>query len=122
MGRISVDVSSVLRFGELRRSSAAVQAQALNQGAQRLMDLSLPLTPKDIGNLRDATQVIPASPGDLVAKVSNDSIYAAYQHEGGPGWRYTEPGTGPKFLERPAVSKRDEIMGIVAAVIRRALS
>lgn len=122
MVSINVNVSSVLRFDELRRSTKDVQAQALNQGAQRLMDLSIPLTPKDIGNLRDATHVVPATPDDLVAGVANGSVYAAYQHEGGPGWHYTEPGTGPKFLERPALSRRDEIMGIVAAVIRRSLS
>lgn len=122
MTRINVNVSSVLRFSEVRRATDDVKATALNQGAQRLMDLSIPRTPKDIGNLRDATQVVPASPGDLVAKVTNDSIYAAYQHEGGPGWNYTEPGTGPKFLEGPAVENQDEIMGIVAATIRRSLS
>ena len=122
MVRVEVNVSSVLRFDELRRALSTTKADALNQGAQRLMDLSVPLTPKDIGNLRDATQVVPATPGELVAGVVNNSIYAAYQHEGGPGWHYTEPGTGPKFLERPALSRRDEIMGIVAAVIRRSLS
>lgn len=85
------------------------------------MDLSIPLTPKDIGNLRGATQVDPATPGNLVATVRNGSIYAAYQHEGGPGWHYTEGGTGPKFLEGPAMANKAEIIGIVAAVIRRSL-
>lgn len=118
----SVNVRVVLRFAELRAAAGNVKAEALNQGAQRLMDLSIPRTPKDIGNLRDATQVVPATPGELVAGVVNDSIYAAYQHEAGGGWHYTEPGTGPKFLEGAAMDNRNEIMGIVAATIRRSLT
>lgn len=98
---------------------AAGAVAGLNLAAERLKALSVPLTPIDQGPLPAATTVIPASIGNLESRVSNNTIYAARQHEE-LTWRHA-PGRQAKYLEQPAEQNAQQLMAIVAAQIRRAM-
>lgn len=113
---ISVSVNVNLSTEQLRGATTEGIVRGLNMGAERLRAISVPLTPIDRGDLRSATEVIPAEPGNEVATVSNGMIYAARQHEE-LDWRH-EDGQA-KYLEQPARENADELMEIVAAQIRR---
>ncbi len=118
---ISVTINS-LNFDRVMIGSgpgAAAAAAGLNMAAERLKALSVAVTPIDQGPLSAATSVIPASPGNLMAKVHNDTVYAARQHEE-LGWRHFN-GRQAKYLENPAEENAPELYQIVAAQIRRAL-
>lgn len=91
----------------------------LNRAADRLTALSIPLTPIDNGDLREATTPTYADSASLEARVSNDMEYAARQHEE-LTWRHPEGGQA-KFLEGPARDHAAELMEIVGAAIRRSL-
>lgn len=113
---ISVSVNVNLSADQLLNATTEGVVRGLNMAGERLRALSVPLTPIDRGDLRSATEVIPAEPGNEVATVSNGMVYAARQHEE-LDWKH-EDGQA-KYLEQPARESADELMEIVAAQIRR---
>lgn len=98
---------------------AAAAANGLNIAAERLRALSVAITPIDQGPLSAGTSVIPATAENLLAKVHNDTVYAARQHEE-LGWQHFN-GRQAKYLENPAEENAQELMAIVAAQIRRSM-
>ncbi|UOQ58098.1 minor capsid protein [Leucobacter allii] len=93
-------------------------AEALNHGAELLRGYSVPLAPKDQGDLRGSAQVTPATPGNLEAHVSYDTPYAARQHEE-LDWRHDDGQA--KYLEQPLEDHRDDLMQAIAARLGKGL-
>jgi len=61
-----------------------------------------PRTPHDTGFLRGSGRFVAKGSGKKVVKAvaGFNAIYAARMHEGKEEWNWSEPGTGPKFLEK----------------------
>lgn len=114
--RVASDNWGRVKFTGAVASAAAV---GLTTAAERLKALSVPLTPYDQGPLSAATSVIPASAGKLEARVHNDTVYAARQHEE-LGYRHMN-GRQAKYLEAPAEQNAEQLMALVSAAIRRSL-
>ncbi|PRA13356.1 hypothetical protein CQ010_01535 [Arthrobacter sp. MYb211] len=114
-----IEVKVDLNFDQIVAQANGAAAIGLNMAAERLKALSVARTPIDQGPLSAATSVIPATPGDLVAKVHNDTVYAARQHEE-LTWRHSN-GRTAKYLEGPAEESSQELYRILAAQIRRAM-
>lgn len=117
MTGISVSLRTSFDAGQRLMLEGGVQG--LNMAADRLTALSVPLTPIDLGDLRQATHPTYATPATLESRVSNDMEYAARQHEE-LTWRHPEGGQA-KYLEAPARDNAGELMDIVGAAIRRSL-
>lgn len=116
---MSISVSLRSDFNRAERGAIEGGVQGLNNAAERLVALSVPLTPIDLGDLRSATTATHATPATLEARVSNDMEYAARQHEE-LSWRHPEGGQA-KFLEGPARDHAQELIDLVAAAIRRSV-
>jgi hypothetical protein len=116
---MSISVSLNLSIDEALNATAQGIANGLNTAADRLVALSVPLTPIDLGDLRQGTIPTYAMPGELMSKVSNDLPYAARQHEE-LHWRHPKGGQA-KYLEAPAINNATELMGLVGAAMRRSL-
>lgn len=114
-----ISVSLNLGFEEARTAATNGGVEGLNSAADRLTAISIPLTPIDLGDLRQGTTPTYATLGTLEAAVSNDMEYAARQHEE-LSWRHPKGGQA-KFLEGPARDHAAELMDIVGAHIRRSL-
>jgi hypothetical protein len=114
-----ISVSVNMNYREAEHAAQAGGVRGLNMAADRLVALSVPLTPIDIGDLREGTVPTYANTETLESKVSNDMEYAARQHEE-LSWRHPEGGQA-KFLEGPARDNAGELMDIVGAQIRRSL-
>lgn len=87
--------------------ASSILGGALYECAQEIGKQSLEITPKLAGNLRNSQQITkPERAGDGVEVTigyGGAAInYATYVHEAPPELNWTLPGTGPKFLERPA--------------------
>lgn len=94
----------------------------VNQAAERLLAMSLELSPVDSGDNRRSASVHQATLGDLVAWVVYNMPYSDTIHEGvGMSFRTTRnPNAQAKFLEGPLRSERDLLIRMVQAQIRRA--
>lgn len=114
-------ISVSLNMNQAQARNAAINGgvRGLNMAADRLVALSVPLTPIDLGDLRQGTSATYANTETLESKVSNDMEYAARQHEE-LTWRHPEGGQA-KYLEAPARDHATELMEIVGAQIRRSL-
>ena len=97
---------------------------ALYQRGEKIMAASKEVVPVLTGALMNTGQVtLPEEDGSGVISVTvgygDESVgYALYVHEelsapsGGP-IQYTRPGSGPKFLENPAMAQADKLPGDV---------
>lgn len=103
----------------------AAAATGLNRGAERLRGLALPLTPHLDGDLEGSAQVHEATSTSVEqgSQVQYDTPYAVIQHES-LDFNHTRdpnPNAQAKYLEQPAAENKAELMGIVAASLRRGL-
>ncbi|HEX9228366.1 MAG TPA: hypothetical protein VF885_17330 [Arthrobacter sp.] len=114
-----ISVSLNLGFEDAQRAAENGGVEGLNDAVDRLIAISVPLTPIDLGDLRGGTQPTYATMATLEAAASNDMEYAARQHEE-LTWRHPKGGQA-KFLEAPARDNATELMEIVGASIRRSL-
>ncbi len=71
------------------------------------------------GKPRDAATVSTESikPGDVVGMVGFNSVYAARQHEG-IDFKFTEPSSGPKYLESKLHRNKERYFSIIANTIK----
>lgn len=86
---------------------------ALNYAAEMLRGWAVEAAPIRDGPLRASAQVTPAGPGQAVAYVSFDTVYAWRQHEE-LGWNHPRGG-GAKYLEGPLISRQGELLAAIAA-------
>tara|TARA_Y100000361_G_C11050370_1_gene284827 strand:+ start:226 stop:645 length:420 start_codon:yes stop_codon:yes gene_type:complete len=122
----AADVASNLK--KLGAAGAQMVEQALYQRGQELMRKMKPLTPLRDGALRRSAYAgLPERKGrEVVVEVGFDGAsapYALFVHEMPVETNWTEPGTGPKFLEGPfdEMSKTvaSDMANSIAAMLRR---
>jgi hypothetical protein len=123
-----LDKFSPALLAECRQNIAA----ALYQRGEKIMSASKEVVPVLTGALMNTGQV--AAPVDAGGEVSvtlgygDEAVgYAIYVHEeldapsGGP-IHYTRPGSGPKYLERPALAQASELPGDVRDALMHAFA
>ena len=89
-----------------------------NLAAERLLALAVPVTPLgDTGHLRGSGDVVRAIDPEEGSAVTFSTPYAARLHEH-PEYSFTEPGTGGKYLERPALDNKAELGAIIKREVR----
>jgi hypothetical protein len=104
----------------------------LYQRGEKIMAASKEVVPVLTGALMNTGQVsLPADNGGVVEVTvgyGDESVgYAVYVHEeldapsGGP-IHYTRPGSGPKFLERPALEQAPELPGDVRDALMKSFA
>ena len=134
----------VANFDRFVNDVSTETKQALRESGDLLRDQARELAPKDTGALRESGRTFVAESGrGTRTKVSvtvsfggNTKVsptrnapngvvdYAAWVHEGISGFategaiNYTTPGTGPKFLERAAQMKEQEIKNLIRKRLR----
>ena len=104
-------------------------ARGLNRAAKALLAESQARVPVDTGDLRSSGATQDATPTELVAKVTYNASaedgfpYGVAVHEGLDMNFRTDhnPGAQAKFLERPAMEMKNDLMDVVATEIKRAL-
>ena len=111
-------VESTSNFGGVAAEILAGVVRGENLAAERLLAVSMPRVPFDLGTLRGAGQVVTATDPAEGAGVVFDTPYAARLHEH-PEYNFQEPGTGAKFVETPALEYRSELGQIIAAEASR---
>lgn len=116
MGVSSVESTS--NFGGVGAEILAGVVRGENVAAERLLAVSMPRVPLDLGTLRGSGQVVPATDPEEGAGVVFDTPYAARLHEH-PEFNFQEPGTGAKYVENPALESRRELGAIIAAEASR---
>jgi hypothetical protein len=116
----------------LLRDAKQEVSKELYQFGEEVMADSKAVVPVDTGALMNTGQVTqPRETDDGVIEVTagygdEATDYAVYVHEelqapsGGP-IKYTRPGSGPKYLERPALAKAPELPGRVRDALMRAV-
>jgi hypothetical protein len=104
-------------LGKTQKQTLTAIGAGLYSVANEIRRVAIPITPLDFGNLRSTIYVEP--PTVQVGKVTCEigaggtaAPYALIVHEAPPWWKWQEPGTGPKFLERAV-----EIVGKQAGTI-----
>ena len=107
------DVESTSNFGQIADSITRGIIRGETLAGERLLALSIPVTPLRDGPLRGSGAVIPAVDPDEGAAVTFDTPYAARLHEH-PEYTFNEPGTGGKYLENPAMENSRELGQIIA--------
>jgi hypothetical protein len=123
-------------LGKLSKSMLADAKQEvageLYRFGEEIMADSKEVVPVDTGAMMNTGKVaLPTENGDLIEVTlgyGDESVgYALYVHEelqapsGGP-IKYTRPGSGPKFLSNPAISKAPELPGRVKDALMRAIT
>jgi hypothetical protein len=99
-------------------------ALALNELAEDLLDRALPITPIKTGALRGSGTVIePVIEKNRVASGvgfgGDAKEYAVWVHENlDPATNWTEPNTGPKYLEMPTM----ELAEVLPAYVEQRLA
>lgn len=116
---VDASVSSTSNFGQVSDMVLAGILRGETLAAERLLALSLPRTPLRDGPLRETGAVVPAVDPQEGAAVTFDTPYAARLHEH-PEYNFSEPGTGGKFLENPAMENSRELGQIIATEAGRA--
>lgn len=97
---------------------AHATAEGLNAAAERVKAVTIPLTPKDEGDLRSSIQVDPATDGTLRASLGSDSPYAVPQHE---HLEYRHELGQAKFLEVATRKEAPNVGRIVGEHVRRGI-
>jgi hypothetical protein len=93
-------------------------AAGLNAAAHRLRAETIPRTPLDQGPLRENFVVHEATANTSESAVSNDLIYAPIQHERED---FNHSVGEAKFLENALNASRAELLGLIAAGVRRGM-
>jgi hypothetical protein len=91
-----------------------------------ILERALPLTPMESGKLRESGRVEMTGTGKniqvRVAFGNDDVNYAAVVHEDlNSDKHFTEPGTGPKFLEQAVNESKDEIETLIGNLYEQSL-
>ena len=94
-------------------------ARGLKKGAAFLLRdaiLETPTVPKKLGNLRRTQQVNEPEikHGDVSVEAGFAADYAAKMHEAPSSFNFTEPGSGPKYLEKKLINNKEKYMKITA--------
>ena len=97
----------------------AAGARGLKKGAAFLLRdaiLETPTVPKKLGNLRRTQQVNEPEikHGDVSVEAGFAADYAAKMHEAPSSFNFTEPGSGPKYLEKKLINNKEKYMKITA--------
>ena len=97
----------------------AAGARGLQKGAAFLLRdavLEPPTVPKKLGNLRRTQQVNKPkiSPKEISVEAGFAADYAAKVHEMPNTYNYTEPGSGPKYLESKLIRNKEKYMKMTA--------
>ncbi len=118
---------------KLLREARQNVAAALYQRGEKIMAASKEVVPVLTGALMNTGKVtLPEEDGSGVIEVTvgygDEAVdYALYVHEeldapsGGP-IQYTRPGSGPKYLSRPAEAQASELPGDVRDAIMKAFA
>ena len=90
----------------MTRGMARATARATYEIGHEILNKAIPLTPMDTGDLRDSGYVSwkPGGRGAIEVEVGFGGAAARYAlavHEMSESNNFQEPGTGPKYLERP---------------------
>lgn len=98
-----------------------IAGEALHECAQEVGANSLKVAPKDTGNLRNSQQIgkpeTKADGVEVTIGYGGAALgYSLFVHEAPAELHWTLPGTGPKFLERPA--KEYPLQSKLAAKLR----
>lgn len=110
---VDASVSVTSNFGNIAESALAGILRGETRAAERLLTLALPRTPLRDGGLRSSGGVTPAADPEEGAAVTFDTPYAVRLHEH-PEYNFSQPGTGGKYLENPAMENSRELGQIIA--------
>lgn len=96
---------------------------AMRVGAFILRDAIVqpPTVPKKSGHLR-RQQVVERPKierGEISVAFGFNTPYAARLHEAPSNWQWSEPGSGPKFLESKLMSNKEKYLQQIAEDVRR---
>lgn len=94
-------------------------ARGLKKGAAFLLRdsiLETPTAPKKTGNLRRTQQVNEPKieRGEVSVEAGFAADYSAKVHESPSTLNWTEPGSGPKFLEKKLIQNKEKYMKVTA--------
>lgn len=91
----------------------------LSLAAEGLLGYAVERAPFREGLLRESAAVIPAVDPEEGAAVTFDTPYAARLHEH-PEYNFSEPGTGAKYVENPAMEHARELADVIRTQMDRA--
>lgn len=111
---VDASVSVTSNFDGVTQAALAGVLRGETLAAERLLALSMPNVPLRDGTLRGTGAVVPASDPEEGAAVTFDTPYAARLHEH-PEFTFSEPGTGGKYVENPAMENSAQLGAIIAA-------
>lgn len=118
---------AVKNLRRIADKSGEYLGNALTLAAENLMSEAIPITPFDTGDLRRSGYVSQPKVvgGDVTIEVGFGGTAAKYAlrvHEWtDPEPNWSEPGTGPKYLERPFNAMRSKLPAEISASFRRDL-
>lgn len=121
---------TVYSFREIEKRSIKKAEEAAEQSGETILKNTLPVTPKDTGELRRSgrAEVKESKRGNVVAEVSfgNNTVdYAYYVHENLPNppatKNYTTQGTGPYFLINGVNKSKQKLDRIFNAKMSQAI-
>lgn len=112
-------VEHTSNFAQIADAAVTGLTQGLTLAAEGLLSLALPVTPLREELLRSSGAVIPAVDPEEGAAVTFDTPYAARLHEH-PEYNFSEPGTGAKYVENPAMENSRELGKVVSTQVNRA--
>lgn len=113
MGVKVYGVDKVLRnLNKELKQIKQVSAVRLESCALLVKNRSLKKTPIKSGNLRGSCYVDPVveTQDGMYVEIGYTASYAPYVHEMPETYRFTAPGTGPKFLERALLETKGDII------------
>lgn len=128
-----MDVKFEWNGDKVTRAAREAMKKAAHEAMEAVLAETIPVTPKDEGNLRNSGHVVPASANQVgtEVKVVFDTPYAVPIHE---GYRvdprtgkivqfrnFQEPGTGPKFLENTFNQMKDRVLEQIGEAVQEAL-
>jgi len=94
----------------------------LQAGAALIRDAIVeePTVPKKTGHLRrnQRIEVVKESGKAISVLAGFNTNYAAKLHEAPSSWNWSEPGSGPKYLESKLSKHKDKYMKVVADYIK----
>lgn len=97
-------IDAVLRAMQAgQRKAPRVFDQELYRGGQKILAASIKVTPREFGGLRGSGTVEKVDGGVEIGFGGSASEYAMIVHERMGNIRWSVPGTGPKYLEKPFV-------------------
>ena len=118
------------RMDKLARSYPTATTQAAAEVAKQVLNDAIfgnvagtHSTPTLTGNLRSSAtyEVFPLAGGGVRIVVGFNTPYAAAMHEAPEDLNWTEPGSGPKFLEGPLLRNRAEYIRVWGEKVHRKL-